>query len=724
VTLVTLPSAGVPLGARRRQARDADRQVNAAGVMLRAPSGKVLFLKRSNKESNFANHWALPGGGVDAGEDHEDAARRECREEIGFRCGSMKPHHKAKNGFHTFVSRVASEFKPRLNGEHTAYQWSHVDQPPQPLHPGVSAMLDVTAGRQMAGGMVTQAGDEMPAYGLLARPGIPFTLALDRSTDSVRAKDHDGHLHVKVTPISKATVNPYLGKEIPFHEELGLDPDKTYMLLRDPEELRKAAHTFSGKPLLIVHKPLNSNEHPTEKVIGAVGTNPRFDGTYVQAPLTVWTQQAINLIENGKQKELSSGYRYRAVMTPGTYKGMKFDGVMRDIQGNHVALVVEGRAGHDVVVGDSKENIRMASQKLLTRKAAVVQGALHAFLAPLLAEDGMPDLTPGLRGITNGNYAQRIPKLTKYVAESVRESLLSGVALAEDATPEGLHVLLEALSKVAPAEEAMAKGERGEGGKGSVPQTMTDAEPPPEDMGGMEPGVGEEEPPDSSEPEPEEDPQEGEGGEGVEGIKMFLKGELSPEAFAKLEQMLQGLGGGGEAPEMSEEEEAPDMAGEADEAPDDDQLDEGEPNEEEDQTGEDEPPMFSGKPKIPGKDKGMNKGAMDEASTKGLITAAVLAERAAQKALHVALDDARLYVGNLVGCDSAEQVYVKALGIKGIKADRLKGATVGILQEMLHMQPLKTRRTGVNGIDIAQDEKNPGKGYFERFPTAARIGHA
>jgi hypothetical protein len=40
-------------------------------------------------------------------------------------------------------------------------------------------------------------------------------------------------------------------------------------------------------------------------------------------------------------------------MTPGTYGGIKYDGVMRDIVGNHVALVEEGRAGADVHVGDA-----------------------------------------------------------------------------------------------------------------------------------------------------------------------------------------------------------------------------------------------------------------------------------------------------------------------------------------------------------------------------------
>ncbi len=46
-------------------------------------------------------------------------------------------------------------------------------------------------------------------------------LAFDRA--SVRTTDVDGHLHVSESNISMATVNPYIGREIPDWQELGLD---------------------------------------------------------------------------------------------------------------------------------------------------------------------------------------------------------------------------------------------------------------------------------------------------------------------------------------------------------------------------------------------------------------------------------------------------------------------------------------------------------------------
>lgn len=176
------------------------------------------------------------------------------------------------------------------------------------------------------------------------------TLAFDRA--STRTYDQDGHLHVAHTPISKANVCPYYGREIPDWEGLGLSPDRLYQLLRDPEELEKAAASFAGKPLLNVHRPVTADDHEKEAVAGSI-SNPIWEAPYLKADLSIWDGLAIKAIEAETQKELSSGYRYRADMTPGTYEGVRYDGVMRDLIGNHVALVREGRCGPDVVVGDA-----------------------------------------------------------------------------------------------------------------------------------------------------------------------------------------------------------------------------------------------------------------------------------------------------------------------------------------------------------------------------------
>ena len=71
-----------------------------------------------------------------------------------------------------------------------------------------------------------------------------MVLAFDRS--SVRSFDTNGFLHIEKAHISKANVCPYLGSEIPNADELGLKPKQVYQLLRDPDELAKAARTSNN----------------------------------------------------------------------------------------------------------------------------------------------------------------------------------------------------------------------------------------------------------------------------------------------------------------------------------------------------------------------------------------------------------------------------------------------------------------------------------------------
>ncbi|TDN54915.1 hypothetical protein EC843_101974 [Buttiauxella sp. JUb87] len=199
---------------------------------------------------------------------------------------------------------------------------------------------------------------------------------------SVRTYDADGKLHVELTPISKANICVYYGKEIPEWEELGLIPDKAYRLLRDPEELRKAADSFNNQPLLNTHIAVSVLAPPKEAIIGSTGESAEFDGTYLKNSLVIWDVNSIIGVENKQQREISSSYRYRLDMTPGEYEGEPYDGVMRDIVCNHVAIVPSGRAGPDVFVYDSLPT----GLKLMSK----IQ-KLMALFKPHLANDADPE---------------------------------------------------------------------------------------------------------------------------------------------------------------------------------------------------------------------------------------------------------------------------------------------------------------------------------------------
>lgn len=304
---------------------------------------------------------------------------------------------------------------------------------------------------------------------LLAREGrvtAPTATAKDRLSlaqdRSLRSYDQDGRLHVESSNISKATVNPYYGSEIPNYQQLGLDPKKVYYLLRDPEELEKAAPTFNNLPLLSKHIPVSADEPQKEVIAGTTGSDTVFKDGYLKCSLAVWDAEAIAGIESGEQVELSSAYHYTADMTAGEFEGQHYDGVMRDIVGNHVALVDVGRAGRDVVVSDSDPFCERKTMKLKAGAKARIQAAVK----PLLAQDA--ELSPD-------ELLQVIGSLTNEVqtAEDDGEDLppenVEDVGTDEDEPEDGEN-------NPAPTEpEEPAEDEEPEAPEGGAPKPAQDA---------------------------------------------------------------------------------------------------------------------------------------------------------------------------------------------------------------------------------------------------------
>jgi hypothetical protein len=169
-----------------------------------------------------------------------------------------------------------------------------------------------------------------------------------------RRKDANGYLHVDCSHISKEAVNPYLGREVPGWESLGLDPDRVYAIYRPAEELERAAFTFEGLPLLLYHHEIDAENPQPEWTVGSTGTGARFVRPYLDNALSITVAEAIEAVESGACRELSCAYQYTPVLEAGEFEGEPYDIIMRDIKGNHVALVDEGRAGPDVAVADAR----------------------------------------------------------------------------------------------------------------------------------------------------------------------------------------------------------------------------------------------------------------------------------------------------------------------------------------------------------------------------------
>ncbi len=244
-----------------------------------------------------------------------------------------------------------------------------------------------------------------------------------------RRYDADGRLHILRTPISKATVNPYYGREIPDADTLGLEPERVYYLLRDPGELAKAAPSFARNQLMFVHTPVSADDPKQESIAGTIGSEVSFEAPYLIADICIWDVEAIAGVETDTVRELSASYRYRADMTPGMYEGQRYDGVMRDIQGNHVALVKAGRAGSDVMAAD--QEMKMTETKFGKALYAILCAA-----SPKLAADSA--LKPLVIGLTRKQCDLRAlePKLLAMDAELRKPETLAAMQAAKDAESE------------------------------------------------------------------------------------------------------------------------------------------------------------------------------------------------------------------------------------------------------------------------------------------------
>lgn len=288
-------------------------------------------------------------------------------------------------------------------------------------------------------------------------------LAFDR--ESVRNYDADGRMRVAVSRISKAAVNPYWGREIVNWEELGLDPDRVYNLFRPPEELSKAALTFNNLPVLAIHTHVTAENPQKEVIIGTTGSDSQFDGQYLTNSLAFWDAEYIAKIESDEQRELSSSYRYVPILENGSYNGSPYDIKMTQIEGNHVALVVEGRAGPDVLVADSQihplpkvPTVKLNPKQLAALKARMpkVKAAMDEGLDTEAAQTAMQEALDEMASLgeqqdkaakdaENGEMAELLKKLL---------ARLEGGGGANDEDPEKKAADDEAAERAAEAKKA------------------------------------------------------------------------------------------------------------------------------------------------------------------------------------------------------------------------------------------------------------------------------
>lgn len=209
----------------------------------------------------------------------------------------------------------------------------------------------------------------------------------------------EGFLICRNVPIARTGDQQYLASE------LGLDGDKVVTVHRPEEEVFSEATiaSFEGKPVTDNHpSELLDSSNVTIHSKGHAQNIRRGAGEwndYLVGDLFVQDERLIEEVRNGK-REVSCGYSVDYVDNgDGTF-------TQRNIRGNHIAIVEEGRAGHKAAIMDSINKAKADEQPERNKKAM----SKNAFWSTLFGH------------AAEGKSAEEITKMVQDTADALNES--------------------------------------------------------------------------------------------------------------------------------------------------------------------------------------------------------------------------------------------------------------------------------------------------------------
>ncbi len=130
-------------------------------------------------------------------------------------------------------------------------------------------------------------------------------------------------------------------------------PDGSVAVEYRPEEevaRRDALLSLANLPVTLEHPPeLLTPDTVREHQRGFTGSNVEYRSPFATGIVTITDREAIETVKRGDAREVSVGYRVQFDPTPGvTPQGERFDGIQRNISGNHLAITREARGGHEM----------------------------------------------------------------------------------------------------------------------------------------------------------------------------------------------------------------------------------------------------------------------------------------------------------------------------------------------------------------------------------------
>jgi hypothetical protein len=294
----------------------------------------------------------------------------------------------------------------------------------------------------------------------------------DRLTVTNARKTAAGYL-VADARFARSGLYSYAGSEV------GKPEMDTVVVYRPPEQVfsQDAMASFAHRPI--------TNEHPDTMVdasnwkglaVGFTDGTVARDGDFVRVPMMVTDAATIAAYDDGKA-ELSAGYDCELEFTAGTTpEGAHYDATMKDIRGNHIAIVDRGRAGSECRIGDH-EGARKMNTKIVLVDGLQVEttdagaAAIEKLQRDLAAKDtAAATEATGLRD----TIAERDRQLAAKDAEitGLKAKVVDGAAL--DALVTTRATLIDTARRIAPNFDTAGKTD-GDIRRGVVAASIGDA---------------------------------------------------------------------------------------------------------------------------------------------------------------------------------------------------------------------------------------------------------
>lgn len=211
----------------------------------------------------------------------------------------------------------------------------------------------------------------------------------------------------------------YLAREL----QLDGDPERIVPVERYAEDVfdPAALASFEGKPVTDGHPPENVGPENYAAYLKGHVRNVRREGELMVADLYINDRVLASEVHNGMKREVSCGYTCTYTPEGAGYR-------QSHIRGNHVAVVLRGRAGHEVAIKDAAGR---AEKGRKTSMSEFWKSVLTAF--GMAAKDASPEEL---------------------------ETMVQTTGAALDSAPTGKEDAAEEKGEAPPADDAKCGGEK------------------------------------------------------------------------------------------------------------------------------------------------------------------------------------------------------------------------------------------------------------------------